>query len=81
MVHRGHIAARGSVSRAGRRCDVILLVDFLDKSGVHHLSNVIHFGNVWPLFRIENETSSDQMTKLKRGISMENREGFQGFTS
>ena len=75
MIHRCHIAARRIVSWrwCWCRCGVVLLIGLFDESGVHRLSNVTHFGDVWPLFRIENETSTDQMTKLNQRISINDR--------
>ena len=55
--------------RCWSRC-IIICIGLFNKSCVHHLSNMIHFSDIWASLRIDDKTSGHKMTKLKEQIQV-----------
>jgi len=61
---------------------VIIDICLFDKSCVHELSDMIDFGDIWSLFGIDDETSSNELTKLNiRKMFCYSTRKIQRFTS
>lgn len=73
MVDRGEIST--GWLRAWRRRRRCLLISDTDESCTHHLSNTIDFGDIRPLFSVDDQTFRYEKTKLNaRRIDEQSRE-------